>query len=97
MKKTFPLHLPDKNPERVLESVKNEVRKYVRREQGKKLPEGFNRRIFACKVGPDAAAAVERPLSEVVPSIDTTAKSGSAQVYVEIVATPVHRPTTDDQ
>lgn len=97
MKKTFPLQLPGKNPERVLESVKSDVRKYVRREQGKKLPEGFNRVIFACKVGKSAESAVEKALSDVVPSIDSTAKSGAPAVYVEILATPVHRPTADDR
>ena len=92
MKKTFPLQQPGKDSARVLESIKNEVRKYVRREQGKKPPEGFNRWQFSCKVGPAAEAAAPKLLSEVVDSIDATARSGEPQVYVEIIAAPIHRP-----
>ena len=89
MKKTFPLQVPGKNDQRVLESLKNEVRKYVRREQRKTPPEGFNRWEFACRVGPDAATAAPRLLSEVIAAIEATAKAGGAAVYVEILANPV--------
>lgn len=91
MKKNFPLKVPNKAEARVLETVKNELRKYVQREQRKKLPEGFNRWEFACKVGDDAAGAVVRPLSEVVDAVDAAAKAGKASVYVEIVAVPVRK------
>ncbi len=88
MKKNFPLKVPDKADARVLESVKNELRKYVQREQRKKLPEGFTRWDFACKVGVDATSAAVKPLSEVVDSVDAAAKAGAASVYVEILAVP---------
>lgn len=88
MKKTFPLKDPSKADARVLESIKNELRKYVQREQRKKLPEGFNRWEFACKVGAEEASAVVKPLSEVVDSVDASEKAGAASVYVEIVAVP---------
>ncbi len=88
MKKNFPLKVPDKADARVLESVKNELRKYVQREQRKKLPEGFTRWDFACKVGVDATSAAVKLLSEVVDSVDAAAKAGGASVYVEIVAVP---------
>jgi hypothetical protein len=88
MKKTFSLKDPSKADARVLETVKNELRKYVQREQRKKLPEGFNRWDFACKVGADAATAEVKLLSEVVDSVDAAAKAGAANVYVEIVAVP---------
>ena len=97
MKKTFPLQLPGKDNARVLESIKNEVRKYVRREQKKTPPEGFNRWSFGCKVGPAADTAAPKLLSEVVTAIDATAKTGGAQVYVEIIANPIHRQTADTE
>jgi hypothetical protein len=56
MKKIFSLKSPPKADARVLEAVKNELRKYVQREQRKTPPEGFNRWEFACKVGPEAAS-----------------------------------------
>ncbi len=95
MKKNFPLKDPKKADARVLEAVKSELRKYVQREQRKDLPEGFNRWDFACKVGPDAAAAVVCPLSEVVTAVDAAAKAGATSVYVEIVALPARKLVDD--
>ncbi len=91
MKKTFPLQVTGKDSQRVLESIKNEVRKYVQREQKKTPPEGFNRWEFSCRVGADKAAPADRRLSEVIASIDAVAKAGGPQVYVEILANPVLR------
>jgi hypothetical protein len=91
MKKTFSLKDPSKADARVLETVKNELRKYVQREQRKKLPEGFNRWDFACKVGADAATAEVKLLSEVIGSVDAAAKAGAAAVYVEILALPARK------
>ena len=61
MKKTFLLQAEGKNPDRILEAVKHEVRKYARREGRKTVPEGFDYWDFDCKVGvsPEAAAAAE--------------------------------------
>ena len=95
MKKTFPLQVTGKDSARVLERVKNELRKYVQREQKKTPPEGFNRWEFVCRVGIDKDAPENRRLSEVIASIDTVAKAGHPQVYVEIVANPIHRMTAE--
>ncbi len=84
MKKTFPLQDPVKAPARVVEAVKHEVRKYVRREYNKPLPEGSDLRVFACKVGATAETAVECALDDVAAGIDRIASEGAAQVYVEI-------------
>lgn len=91
MKKNFPLKDPKKADARVLEAVKNELRKYVQREQRKDLPEDCNRWDFACKVGVEAATAAVKPLSEVVAAVDAAAQSGAASVYVEIIALPVRK------
>ncbi len=96
MKKNFPLQDPKKPAARVLETVKNELRKYVQREQRKDLPEGFNRWDFVCKVGPDAATAVAQPLSAVIAAVDAAAQSGATSVYVEIIALPGTKPVLDD-
>ncbi|HQF39458.1 MAG TPA: DUF6172 family protein [Opitutaceae bacterium] len=96
MKKNFPLKDPQKPDARVLETVKNELRKYVQREQRKKLPEGFDRWEFACKVGADAASAAVVPLSAVVGEVETLARGGAAAVYVEIISLPGTRPVRDE-
>ena len=91
MKKTFPLSLPGNQNERVLEGVKNDVRKYVKRERRKRLPEGIDFWDFNCQVGPDQAAAHAQHPEEVITAIDAIAAAGSLQVYVEILSKPGHR------
>jgi len=91
MKKTFPLHELGNADERVVEAVKFEVRKYLKRERRKTIPEGFDQWDFACKVGPDQALAEVKPVKEIFTAIDAVAKSGSPQVYIEALAAPGKR------
>ncbi len=91
MKKIFPLKQPGKVDARVVESVKNEVRKYVSRERRKDLPEGFNLWTFDCKVGATRETPEACELAEVTKRIDAVVNAGGAEVYVEIVAQPGKR------
>ena len=91
MKKTFPLHAPGKAAPRVVEALKHDVRKYVKRERGKTLPEGFDLWEFACKVGATSPTALVTPLNDVGAAIDGVVSAGGAEVYVEILAVPGHR------
>jgi Family of unknown function (DUF6172) len=86
MKKTFPLKEPGKVDARVVEAVKFEVRKYLKRERRKKLPEGFDQWDFSCKVGPDQAVAETKSVKEVFLAIDAVAKTEVPLVYVEVIA-----------
>ncbi len=95
MKKTFPLQSPGKEPARVLERLKNEVRKYVQREQRKTPPAEFDRWEFACKVGAVESAAAALPLSEVLAKVEELASAGAASVYIEVLALPAPRPQAD--
>ena len=92
MKKTFPLQAPGKPDERVLEAIKNDVRKYVKRERRKALPAGVDFWDFDCRVGPDLAGAEGKHLAEVTAALDAWATvEGATTVYVEILAKPGHR------
>ena len=91
MKKTFPLHAPGKADQRVVEAIKHDVRKYVKRERGKTLPEGFDLWEFACKVGATGTTAETTPLNDVGAAIDVVVSAGGAEVYVEILAVAGHR------
>ena len=91
MKKTFLLQAEGKNPDRILEAVKHEVRKYARREGRKTVPEGFDYWDFDCKVGVTPEAAEVSTFAQVVPMIDAAAKAGAATCYVEVLAKPVIR------
>src|SRR4030095_4429383 len=91
MKKTFQLHIAGKNPDRVLDAVRHEVRKYVRRERRRALPAGADYWQFDCKFGLSPESAGPAHLSALTDSIDRAAKDGSARFYVEILAKPGHR------
>jgi hypothetical protein len=86
MKKNFPLQIEGKNPDRVLEAVKHEIRKYFKRERNRALPKEVDFWDFDCKVGLSAESAEVVKVSAVVESLDALAKEGTASVYVEILS-----------
>lgn len=91
MKKTFPLEIPDRKPALVLDAIKHELRKYLKRERRKALPEGVDFWDFDCRVGPTAAdAAVVHP-GDLEKAIGEAQAGGAAAVYVEILAKPGQR------
>jgi hypothetical protein len=91
MKKTFPLEVAGRQPGLVLDAVKHEIRKYLKRERRKPLPEGIDFWDFDCKVGPVAGEAVAKHPGDVEKAIEEAQQAGSAGVYVEILAKPGHR------
>jgi hypothetical protein len=98
MKKNFPLIVEGKNPDRVLEAVKHEIRKYFKRERNRALPKEVDFWDFDCKVGPSAEAAEVVKVSAVVEGVDALAKEGATSVYVEILCkhgVRVIRPEND--
>ena len=91
MKKTFPLKLEGKHPERLLEATQHEIRKYIKRERRRALPEGVDFWDFDCKFGSTAETAQVAHLAELVPLIDALFKSDGAQFYIGILAKYGHR------
>jgi hypothetical protein len=86
MKKNFPLQIEGKNPDRVLEAVKHEIRKYFKRERNRALPKEVDFWDFDCKVGLTAESAEIVKVSAVIEGVDALAKEGAASVYVEILS-----------
>ena len=86
MKKNFPLHIEGKNPDRVLEAVKHEIRKYFKRERNRVLPKEVDFWDFDCKVGLTEETAQAVKVSAVIEGLDALAKEGAASVYVEILS-----------
>jgi hypothetical protein len=97
MKKNFPLKVPGQVDARVVEAVKGDVRKYVKRERHKALPAGFTAWNFKCKVGVNAESAGECELPGVSARIDQVVNAGAAAVYVEILAEPGYRTPAPDR
>ena len=92
MKKTFPLTQPKLHPDRVLDAVKHEIRKYLKRERRKPLPEGVDFLDFDCRFGLTADSAETTPLPDLVRKIDAAATAGATHVYVELLSKPGQRP-----
>ena len=91
MKKTFPFSDPKHKPPRVVEAIKSEIRKYLKRERRKTLPEEVDFWDFDCRVGREAASAVSVHVAGLNPAIDNAVGEGWPAVYVEILAKPGHR------
>lgn len=88
MKKLFPLTSPTHQPARVVEQIKADVRKYVKRERKKKLPEGVDFWDFDCRVGQGAAEPEKKHVEEIIGVIDQAAASGAEAVFIEILSKP---------
>lgn len=91
MRKTYQLNLQGKNRDRLLESSKHEIRKYIRRERRKDLPKGADYWDFDTRLGVDEASAVALPPAELIRSISALAAAGGDQFFVEILRTPGKR------
>ena len=91
MRKTFPLEVPGLKPPRVIDSIKSEVRRYLKRERRKELPEEADYWDFDCQVGPDRDHAKAAHEKEINPAIDTAAQEHWPSIYIEILAKPAHR------
>lgn len=88
MKKTFPLTLEGKNRDRVVEAVKNDIRKYLARERRKTLPEGVDFWDFDCKFGTSAEAAEPAHVAALTELINGVVAADGTQLYVELIAKP---------
>ena len=96
MRKTFALRPEGKHPDRVLEAIKHEVRKYIKRERRRDLPEGMDFWDFDCRFGATQDAAQTVFLNELTGLMDAVAKEQGAQFYVEILARPAQRKPRDE-
>ena len=86
MKKNFSLQAEGKHPDRVLEAIKHDIRKYFKRERNRALPKGVDFWDFDCKVGLSANSAEVVRVSGVIEAVDAAAKAGATSVYVEILS-----------
>jgi len=97
MKKVFKLTDSKKHEDRVLEAVKNEIRKYAKREKKKDLPEKATMYWdFDCKIGTTAETAEVVIFEELIKALDKVKESGAKEVYVEILAKPVLKPLKEE-
>jgi len=86
MKKTFTLTHPKIKYDRLIDGVKHELKKYVKRERNKQLPVDADFWDFDCKYGTSENVAEAVHLSELNKCIDKAASENLTSFYIEIMA-----------
>jgi hypothetical protein len=95
VKKTFKLNIEGKNRDRVLDAVKHDIRKYVKRQRRVPLPEGVDFWDFDCRFGSTEVEAAVVHFATILPLVDAAAKDGADSFYLELLAKEgrrTHRP-----
>lgn len=91
MRKTFELSHPKIKLARLVESIKHDVKKYIKRERNKSLPEGADFLDFDCKFGSSRDEAKVIHLAEINTYIDQAEQAGAESFYLEIIAKGANR------
>lgn len=91
MKKTFQLNIEGKNRDRVLDAVKHDIRKYVKRQRRVPLPEGVDYWDFDCRFGTSEDTAAVVHFATIMGLVDSVAREGGESFYLELLAKQGHR------
>lgn len=84
MKKTFPLTHPKIKPERLVEGIRGDVNKYLKRERKKKLPAGVDFWDFECRVGVTMDTAESLHVTAVSQAVGDVLAAGGETCFVEL-------------
>ena len=86
MKKTFKLNVENKHPDRQVESIKHEIRKYIKREKNKPRPEGVDFWKFNCKFGKNDEEPKVIDFIDITKNIDEASSEKCETLYMEILS-----------
>jgi len=97
MRKLFKLEESNKKRERTLEAIKNEIRKYLKRERKKKLSDKSTMFWdFDCKFGKSRDEAKIIEIKDLIKALDITFSKNWEECYIEILAKEVAKPIKED-
>jgi hypothetical protein len=91
MKKTFSFSHPKKKRPRVVEAIKYEVKKYIKRERRKTLPEDVDFWDFDCRYGADELTCGVIHVSEINKCISEADVEGLESFFLEVLVKPGKR------
>jgi len=91
MKKTFKLSHEKLKLPRLVESIKHEVKKYIKRERKRALPDDADFWDFDCRFGVDEESSDVIHMSEINASISWAESEALESFYLEIMAKPRKR------
>ena len=97
MKKLFKIEQEKLKPERAVDAIKNELRKYVKREKKKDLP---NQKTmywdFDCKFGKSAEFAKDCDFDYIFTELSGVVNAGWSECYIEVMAKAVDKPIKEE-
>jgi hypothetical protein len=91
MKKTFTMAHPKIKVPRLVEAIKHEVKKYLKRERRKTLPPNVDFWDFDCRFGDDEASSEVIHVSAINKCISEAEEKQLESFYLEILAKPGYR------
>jgi hypothetical protein len=91
MKKTFNLTHPKIKVPRLVDAIKHQVKKYIKRERQKTLPKNVDFWDFDCRFGVDEKTSEVIHLSEINKYISQAESKQLESFYLEILVKPGHR------
>lgn len=95
MKKIFKFSHEKKNPQRLVEACKHEIKKYMKRERSKKLPEGATFWDFTFKFGATADEAKPMTHLELNQALEDVLQANLTEAYVEVLAKAVTKAKSE--
>ena len=94
MKRTYKLEHPKIKVPRVVDSIKHDIKKFLKKERKKNLPSGTIYWGFDCKFGESEETAIEVHLSSLMKNIDEFVEKNIMTIYVEITPTAIEARET---
>ncbi|WPE17609.1 DUF6172 family protein [Candidatus Thioglobus autotrophicus] len=91
MKKTFSFKHPKKKRARIADAIKHELKKYIKRERNKKLPEDVDFWDFDCRFGATEASSDVIHVSEINKVISEADTEGLDEFFLEVLSKPAKR------
>jgi hypothetical protein len=94
--KTFTIKEDGKNSDRLVEDVKHQIRKYIKREKRKKLPEKARCWYFDCRFAREGEEFKVIEFKNITENVDISAKSEDCSFQIEILSKPYMGNTKEE-
>lgn len=97
MKKIFNLKDGNKNSQRQLDAIKHEIRKYIKREKRKPLPDGVDFWDLKCKFAMNDKEPQAIEFVDITKHIDEASRLDCDSFYMEIISTEGYKPKLKEE
>ena len=98
MKKVFQIQQERLKPDRAVDAIKNELRKYAKREKKKDLPDKKTMYWdFDCKFGKTAELSNKCTFEEISTKLNSVVEDEWKECYIEVMAKAVDKPLKEEE